>query len=120
MCLLFFVAVFLVVCFLTNEQHLVSKVSHMMQYIWSKKRILKDDKSSNTVHKYQTVKSLNLQAEILSLFLPTSHNKGSHDVSAAGHSSFDEGCETSTVPHFSIYTRIVVEEVHDCVDVTWR
>lgn len=44
----------------------------------------------------------------MSLLLHTSHNKGSHNVSAAGHRSFDEGCETSTVPYFSVYTRIVV------------
>ena len=53
------------------------------------------------------------------LLLRTSHKKGRDDIGAASHSCFDEGCETSTVPYFSVYTRIVVQEIHDCVDVTW-
>lgn len=40
--------------------------------------------------------------------LRTSHNKGSHDVITAGHGSFDEGCETSTILYFGVYTGIVV------------
>lgn len=44
----------------------------------------------------------------LPLLLRTSHNKCSHDVTAAGHSCFDEGCETSTILYLCFYTRKVV------------
>lgn len=50
----------------------------------------------------------------------TGHDQCSHHVGASGHRSLDEGCETSTVPHFSLYSREVVQQVHDCVDVTCR
>lgn len=52
--------------------------------------------------------------------LRTGHNKGRHHVAASSHGCFDEGSETTTVLHLQVYTREVVYEIHDCVDVTWR
>lgn len=52
------------------------------------------------------------------MFLHTSHNKCSHNVIAARHRRFDEGCEASAVLHFSVYSRKVVQEIHDCANVT--
>lgn len=54
-----------------------------------------------------------------SLLLRTSHNECGYNVSASGHGGFDESSEASAVPHFNVHFREVVEEIHDCVDVTW-
>lgn len=50
----------------------------------------------------------------------TGHEEGSHDVIAAGHCSFDQCGETATILYFSVYARVVVQQVRDCVDMTCK
>ena len=49
----------------------------------------------------------------------TCHDEGGYNVIAALHSSFDEGCEPSTVLDLCVCSRVVVQEIVDCADVTW-